>query len=262
MSSYEQSKQTIYDQTLDILRKAHDTYDRKAEDLRIKGTLALCNFFYADTSKDKKIPYQYEITNQPKFTEPASRVMDATGYILPTLSKMQSKLWITSKTNQMIGQLESEQQAIQQQRQTMLSPQQVATDIKNKTGIVEKLTGLIKKKPQQEFDITNPYHFYIQIYRNGVGVIENFRLVCEYQAYAVRVLPTFFDFDGFEEYKKYHISKFEFEVVPDLLRIYREYIVQSLETEKQLAMQVLTAHQKEMFQTRNDMMLSMQSQNL
>ena len=261
MSQYEQGKQTIYDQTLDILRKAHDTYERKATDLRELGTEKLLEFFFQNTEENADLPYQYQRKTQMEFVKPALRIEDATGYIIQTLSKLQSNLWASSKTNQTIETLESEQQSIQQQRATMLRPAQVAEDIKNKTGRIEKLMGIFKRREPQQFDTTDPYHFLMQIYRDGIGVINNFKLVREYQTYAVRVLPTFMDIEGFEEYKKFHISKFEFEVEPDLMRIFREHIVMTLDKEKTLAMQVLTAHQRESFQTRQDFMLGTQPQN-
>ena len=230
MSGYESSKQTIYDNTLDIIRKGHDTGDRKADTLRTEGVEKLLEFFYKETDENAKIPYQYDVKNQsPFYHKPALRIADAMGYVIPTLSKIQSNLWITSRTNQMLDTLESEQQSIQQQRTAMLSAKQVAEDVHGKTGIIDRLVGSLKQKPKTTFNINDPYNFWLKMYRVGIGIIDNWKLVSEYQSYAVRVLPTFFDREGFDEYMKYHIAKFEFEVAQDLLRTFREYLILKME---------------------------------
>jgi len=227
------SREKVYDRMGSIVRIGHDTLDKEHTKLKISVT-KIIEFGYTKT-KDKNILYQYDPDNQTKFYIPLMEIIDASSTIEPMINREKVEMF------------RLENLVVPPDPLVTVPTTQTEKEKKSSSGgLIGKIFG--KKqvaKSNEPYQVAIPYIF------DNLNRIKRLDLFIEYQAYGVKLAKKRSQL-WMDRYRRFHYNRFQFVVMPPIIRKHKQYIEAIKSEDKKYAVLVATALDKVMHQTRMD----------
>lgn len=225
------SREKALEKSLAVATVKHSTGVKEHDKLKT-AIKKIIMFGYHET-KDDKI-YQYQENNQEKFWDPMLTVLDASALIEPIIDKNKTEAYrlenLVLTPNPLV---QSNAPVEQPKKQTGNAISRFFTN-------------------RNEGKSNDPYQMMVPNIFELLKKIVRLDRFIEYQSYGVKH-ATWHSLRWMNRYRRFHYNRFQFVVVPTIIRKHVQYLEKIKETEKEYGVILGTANDRIMHQTRNDM---------
>ena len=230
-------EQIAYDMS-EIIRREHDIHGtRQITSDGLNSALgAMAKFVLMPTPASEKIPYQYQLENQPVFETNQIIISSALDKVDTVLNDLKTKMY----------QLERNQRQIMMPNMSEPVPVQSLEPKERKSVFPSFRTP--KPVPPNPND---PFQSSLEQQRKTLKLIDDWNLFVEWQNEGVEYWEDFSRI-AYDDYLSTHRTMFRKDVEPNLMRIYSQGLNLVLMQEKILATQYGSSMMKEIFSVRND----------